>query len=678
MSSIEDIVNGKGKFIDDIKLPGMVHLAFYRSIYGRARIKNVKADITHKDIRGNVASVGEGAGEEDPGNSSPPVLAKDIVLYIGQPIAAVYAPTKYEAEDRLDTVEVDYEPLKAVMDPEKAVHSEPIIPGSESNVTSDAYLGEDFETEADIVLEDTLYNHRVATNPIETRGIVASYDGDRLTVWTSTQSVFSIKEGLSESLQMEPEKIRVIQTDTGGAFGLKGGLYPEYVVAAELAIKIRKPVKWIESRSEHLMASRPGRGVVGKMKLFASKSGKVLGVKGEVIVDSGAYGGGIGGFSSSFIARQITGPYNMKNAYIHALSVMTDKVPQGPYRGAGRPEAAFFMERMMDLLAEKTGIDPVELRLMNMSDEPLTSPTGLKIEAAKPFFQRAVKELEYEKYRNRKPGIAFFVLVPAVFGGESARVKIDRGKVTVWLGGNSHGQRHELFVRKLVSEELGVDENAVTSEMGDTDMMKTGVGSWGSRSAIVGGNAVIMACRKIKEKIEKEHGKYEPSMLDKVNIEEEFYENLRGSLNSFGSNLATVEIDELGHISVNDCVSCYDVGRALSMDVVISQIEGGSVQGIGQALSESLQYSDDGQMITSSISDAGVLDATRVPNFKVRVVENPSPFPHGAKGLGESPTIGVPAAVVCAVDRLTGIRIRETPIKPDLFMNLRHSDEQPT
>ncbi len=669
MSSIEKIVAGQGKYVDDISLPGMVHIAIYRSTYARARIKNVKADFTYRDIHAGVASVGEGSGGGVEADATQPVLAKDSVLYVGQPIAVVIGSSKYEAEDKLDEVEVDYEPLNPIMDPEKAIGGEPLIPGTKSNVIADRYLGEDFEVKADIVLEDRFFNQRVATNPLETRGIVADYDGDKLTVYVSTQAAHSIKEGLVESLSLDPDKIRVIQADTGGAFGLKGGLYPEYVVAAEVSMKLKKPVKWIESRSEHLLASNPGRGVIGKMKLYANKNGKVLGVRGEVITDAGAYDGGMGGFSSAFVARMIPGPYDVGNAHIHAVSVMTDKPPQGPYRGAGRPEAAFFMERMMDMLAQKLSMDPVELRLMNMSDKPLTSPTGQQIEAARPFFERAVKELEYDRYKSRKPGLAFFVLVPAVFGGESCRINVDHGKIKVWLGGNVHGQRHDLFVKKLVSEELSVPRENIEHQLGDTGQLKKGVGSWGSRSAIVGGNAIIVACRKLKAELQKEHGKYDPSLLNSITKDSEVYETPEGSLNSFGANLATVEIDDLGHIHVTESIACYDLGHALSPDVIVSQIEGGSAQGLGQVLSERILYSEDGQMLTSSISEAGVLDATRVPNFKSRIVEVPSHFPHGAKGLGESPTIGVPAAVVSALENLTGIRIRDTPVGPETFIN---------
>lgn len=668
MSTIEKIVAGQGKFVDDVVLPNMVHMAFFRSTYARAKIKNVKADMTHRDIRAGVALVGEGASGDDNNSQSEPVLAKDLVLYVGQPIAAVFGSTKYEAEDGLESVEVDYEPLKPVTDSEKALDADPILPGTETNIMADSKVGDDFDIKADIVLEDRFLNERIATNPIETRGIVADYDGKRLTVYISTQSVYSIKEGLSESLSMDPEKIHVIQMDTGGGFGLKGGLYPEYVAVAEASMKLNKPVKWIESRSEHLLASNPGRGVTGKMKLYANRNGEVLGIKGEVITDAGAYDSGMASFSSMWISRMIPGPYNIKNARFRAIAVRTDKPPQGPYRGAGRPEAAYFMERMMDLLAEKLSIDPVELRLKNMSDQPLTSPTGQKIEAARPFFEQAVKELEYEKYRNRKPGIAFFVLVPAVFGGEGCRIKAEDGKIRVWLGGSNHGQRHDLFVKKLVSEELNVPEDMVEHQLSDTDMLEKGVGSWGSRTAIVGANALILACRKLKENVEKEHGKYEPSLLRTVNADAEIYQDLKGSLNSFGANLATVEVDELGHVHVLESIACYDVGHALSRDVVISQIEGGSAQGIGQVLSEKIMYSEDGQMITSSISEAGVLEATRVPNFRVKIIENPSPYPHGAKGVGESPTIGVPAAVVCAIERLTGIRIRDTPVDPELLI----------
>lgn len=667
MSSIEDIVSGKGRFIDDITLKDMVHLAFYRSPYARALIRSVKAEITHRDIGASLASVGEGATDENM-NLAHPTLASGSVMYVGQPIAAVYGRTKYEAEDKLDSVEVDFEPLKPIMDPRAAINGEPIIPGTKTNVLADTYLGKEFKVDADIVLEDRLENKRVATNPIETRGIVASYDGSILTVYTSTQSVHSIKEGIVESLGLQPDKVRVIQTDTGGAFGLKGGLYPEYIVACSLSMKLKKPVKWIESRSELLMASRPGRGVSADMKIHAMRDGRIMGVEGTILVDAGAYDGGSGGFSAGWIARQITGPYDIRNAYMHAMAVMTNKVQQGPYRGAGRPEAAFFMERMVDLLAEELKMDPVELRMKNLSEKPLKSPLGMQIEAAGPFFRRAVREMQYEKFKRKNAGVAFFVLVPALFGGESCRIHMERGKVKVWLGGDTHGQRHDLFVKSLVSKELDIPEKDIQHMLGDTAALEKGVGSWGSRSAIVGGNAIISACRKLKEEIVKKMGSYDPSMLSDITMDAEVYQDARGSLNSFGANLATAEVDDLGYIKVNDVYSCYDVGKALTPSVVVSQIEGGAIQGIGQVISERILYSEDGQLLTASIADAGVLNATQVPNVHVSLVENPSDFPHGAKGVGESPTIGVPAAVVSAVERVTHVRIRETPVTPETFL----------
>ena len=667
MSTIEEIAAGKGRFIDDLVLKDMVYLSFYRSPYARALIRSVKAEITHKDIGAVLASVGEGATDENM-NLAHPTLASESVMYVGQPIAAVYGRSKYEAEDKLDSVEVDFEPLKPIMDPEEALKGEPIIPGTKSNVLSDTYLGKKFSVNADIVLEDHFENHRIATNPIETRGIVADYDGSMLTIYTSTQSVHSIKDGIVESLGLPSEKVRVIQTDTGGAFGLKGGLYPEYVVASSLAMKLRKPVKWIESRSELLMASRPGRGVSADMKIHASRDGRILGVEGTILVDAGAYDGGSGGFSAGWIARQITGPYDIRNAYLRGIAVMTNKVQQGPYRGAGRPEAAFFMERMVDLLAEKLNMDPVEIRLKNMSEEPLKSPLGLQIEAAAPFFRRAIKEIEYERFKRKNPGVAFFVLVPALFGGESCKIRVESGKVKVWLGGDTHGQRHDLFVKSLASKELDIPESDIEHMLGDTGALQKGVGSWGSRTAIVGGNALISACSKLKENIAKKYGRYDPSMLSEITMEAEVFEDVKGSLNSFGANLATVEVDDLGYINVKDVYCCYDVGKALTPAVVIGQIQGGAVQGIGQVISERLLYSSDGQLLTTSIADAGVLNATQVPNINVSLVENPSSFPHGAKGVGESPTIGVPAAVVSAVERVTHVRIRETPVTPETII----------
>jgi carbon-monoxide dehydrogenase large subunit len=666
---MESFTRGKGKFVDDINLPDQLRMVIVRSPYARARIANIKGGINGNELKDSMSSVGEGATEGSQ-ELQQPILSTTFVNYVGQPVAAVFGDDLYSAEDAAETVDVEYEPLKPVMTMEDALSSAPLHASAKSNLVVDKWLGKEFDIEAPVVIEDSFFNRRVATNPIETRGVVADYRDGRLTLWISTQSVSSIKEGICEVLHLEEDKVRVIQADTGGAFGLKGGIYPEYVIAAYASMKFGKPVKWIETRREHLTASNPGRGAMAKIKLFADSNGKVLGLKGEVMVDAGAYAGGMGEFAPGFIAYQLTGQYAIEKAHVRAMGVFTNKPPHGPYRGAGRPEAAFFMERMMDMLADKLKMDAAEIRLRNASTKPFKSPLGMSIDASKPFLENAIRELYYaNKSVKEKAGFSCFVLVPATQPGESARIVIKEGRVKVWLGGNTHGQDHETFVRKLLKDELGLPEDHVELQRGDTDMMKSGVGSWGSRSAMMGGLALIVAARKIRDQTEKEFGKCTPEILLSNEYDEFHYEKYKSSLNSFGANLATVGVDRLGEVHVKEMWSYYDVGNALNREMVIGQTIGGMMQGIGQTLSEEIAYNEDGQLLTASISDAGLQTAKTIPKFVVKIAEERSSLPHGAKGLGESPTIGTPSALARAIERVSGKRIRETPVRPEMLLD---------
>ena len=666
----EKLVTGKGRFTDDINLPGMIHLAFVRSPYARAKILKISGGITSKDIALNVSSVVEGASEGFE-SLAHPVLANKFVGYVGQPIAAVFSENQYEAEDMIDSVDIEYEPLKAVSDPEEAINFEPLYPGLKSNAIVDKWYGSDFNTDrSQIVVEDRFVNNRVATNPIEPRGVVAAYDGSKLTVWMGTQSVHSIRRGFSEAMKLPLESIRIVQMDTGGAFGLKGGMFPEYIVAAHMAMKEKRPVKWIETRREHLMASRPGRGVIGKVRLFADRNGKIQGLKGDVIVDNGAFTGGSGEFSPGFIAQQMAGPYKIDNAYVRARSVLTNKAPQGPYRGAGRPEAMYLVERMMDRLADELKMDPVDVRLLNAATEPYKSPLGYHVEVSKPFLESAVKELNYRKYAGRENvGFSFFILYHATSGGESARILVEDGKLKVWLGGNAHGQRHDIFVKTLIREELGIDEELIDVQKGDTDQIEDGVGAWGSRSAMVAGSAVVIAARKMKEQIQKKTGKYSVGKLLEGSWDSyEFYHYDRME-SSLGANLVTADVDHLGRVKVKECLAYYDLGRVLDPVNAAGQNAGGVVQGIGQTLYESLTFDEDGQPMITSISDAGVLSADLVPKSSIKFHKSESNLPSGAKGIGESPTIGIPIALSRAIEVATGLKIRETPISPEYLLS---------
>lgn len=656
-------VLGRGRFVDDIKLEGTLYLHFVRSPYARARVLSVKGGITGHELRASMTAVGEEAGGQTAVRV--PVLPTDYVNYVGQPVAAVIGKDRHEAEDKADEVEVQYEPLEPIMDPEEALESEPIHPGAKDNLASDTASGEDFELSAPIEIEETLNMARITPNPLETRGLVATSDGTVLTVYASTQSVFAWRDGFVESLGLDKNNVRVVQADTGGAFGSKGGIYPEYVVAAFAAMKERRPVKWVESRYEHLMATEQGRGVRAKMRIYASKDGKIQGLKADLLVDAGAYPMGGGVWTPGWIAYQATGPYTIPKAYVRARAVCTNKVNNGPYRGAGRPEAAFFIERMMDRLADETGLDQAEVRLRNTSDENFKSPLGPVTVKFRPFLKEALAAMGYAKRRKgAKVGLSCFVLIPASGGGESAKVAIIHGRVKVWLGGSSHGQGHDVFVKRIVREELRVDESLVDFQPGDTGSLSGGVGSWGSRTAMLGGGAVLEACKNLKGEAKKKLGKgYSPSRLLEGEYEAEVFFEPDALLNSFGANLVSARINRQGMASIEEVVSYYDVGKQLNPSMVESQITGGFAQGLGEVLYERALYSEEGQLLTGTIADSGVPDSTQMPKFLVMTASHRSTLPHGAKGVGEAPTIGVPPAATRALELALGRKFTSLPIE---------------
>ena len=663
--TMERFLTGKGTYVADLDFPDTIHLKIVRSVYARAVVRSVKGGSTAKDVTAFMSAVGEG-GAGGTGPVPYPVLARDRVNYVGQPVAAVVGESATEAEDLLDSVQVDYEPLKAIADPEEALRSEPIHPRTKSNVFGEGQVGQRFpDPEGAVVVEESLRNERVVPNPLEPRGVVVRWDGRRLTVYASTQSVPSFQEGFCESLKLPKRAVHVIQMDTGGAFGSKGGIYPEYIVAAHIAMKRKRPVRWIETRQEHLQATEQGRGARARMKLFADRDGRLLGLRGDLLIDGGAYSAGMADWSPRWIGMQTTGPYRFPRAHVTGRAVYTNKVPLGPYRGAGRPEAAFFTERMMDFLADELRMDPVELRLRNVVDEPFKSPTGLQVPPAKSFLEDAVRETDYRRrVQSGNVGFSAFVLVPAAGQGEAARVAVRDGRVKVWMGGNPHGQGHETFVRKLVSEELDVDPGLVDLEPSDTDALSKGVGSWGSRTAIVGGGAVIEAARKLKARVGPK-GAYSAKKLLAGKYDATVFFRPEGNFNSLGANLVAADLDELGLVRVREVVAYYDAGEVLNPPMLESQVAGGSAQGMGQVLSEGALYDEAGQPLIGTIGDAGLLSATEMPRFTVKTAKTRSNTPHGAKGVGESPAIGVPPALVRAVERQAGRRLTATPLRPD-------------
>jgi len=659
-------VAGRGRFIEDLRLEGMLHLKLVRSPHARARITKLRGGIGGSEFKANLTAVGEGAWGGGPPTAPFPALASEYVSYVGQPVAAVYDADPYRAEDLVEEVEVDYDPLSPLVDPERASSFEPIHPGMKTNIVNSVQSGADFDIPAPVILEDEFVNERICPNPMETRGLVAHYDGSRLTVWASTQSVHSWKGGICSAMKLPRESVRVIQVDTGGAFGCKSGFYPEYAAACYVSMKTRLPVKWIETRSEHLQVTGQGRGARGKVKLYADRSGRVLGLKGDFLIDSGAFAQGIAVFAPRFMSSQLTGPYAIERAFVTAASVYTNKAPYGPYRGQGRPEVAFFYERMMDLLADELKLDPVEVRMRNVSPKPFVSPLGLKIDAFEPFLKAAVKELGYASRAEANVGFSSFVLSSAVQPGESCRIAIKGGRVKVWLGGSEGGQDFEVIPKVILSEELGVPKEAVELQPGDTDELDQGIGSWGSRTAIVATGALVEAAARIREQAQLKLGDHTPDDLLKHEFDVTVFHRETEQANSFGANLVRASLDrETGEARAEECIAYYDAGRILSPYMVQSQIIGGSAQGIGQVLYETSAYSKDGQPLVGALADAGPIHSVLMPSVKVITVVQPASLPQKVKGVGEAPTVGVPPALVRSIEKLLGRRLRKTPLEPE-------------
>ena len=440
------------------------------------------------------------------------------------------------------------------------------------------------------------------------------------------------------------------------------------MVAAYAAMKTGRPVKWVETRSEHLTSSRHGRGAEADMRLFAERDGTIRALEADVRVDGGAYLVGLNAGTSRFIAFQLVGPYGIPKARVHARSFYTNRVPLGPYRGAGRPEAAYFLERMVDRLADEAGIDPVEVRRRNATTATYRSPLGLEVEPTRPFLEEAVAALGYERDRGPGVGLSLFVLVPAVAPGDSARLKVEGGTLTVWTGTHNHGQAHRSWIRQLLVGALGVARDDVVVENADTDALNAGIGTWGSRSAMVGGAAVLAAARALRERVSSETGGYDPARLLSGSWDVTVFEPLKGQINTLGANLVRASADRTGTVTVEEVRAYYDVGRALNRGAIESQIAGGTLQAVGQTLVEEVVYDERAQILSMSIADAGV--AAALPEVKVAVglAEHPSPLPHGAKGVGESPTVGVPPALVRAVETATGVRIADLPVRASWLM----------
>ena len=740
------LITGSSTYVDDLRLQGMGHLGILRSIYGHATITGIDtsaakalpgviAVYTGAEFKGFTGPMPHGGGEGAGGQKGQVTiqtwpLATDRVRHVGQAIAVVVAETSYIARDALDLIAVEYEPLPAVTDMEATLEAgAPQLYDEVPGNLAFTWTHRDGEPDAafaegEIVVTRKLENQRVAGIPMEARAVLAQPDAlsGGLIVYTSTQNPHSVRTQIARCLGISDLDIRVIAPEVGGGFGVKISSYPEEMIAAALALRLKMPVKWIESRGENLAATHHGRGQRGEVSLAAKRDGTITAVRLRAIADVGAYPRAAGVALNA--GRLLTGLYAFRHADLEIKAVYTNTMPTGAYRGAGRPEAAYYIERIVDALASELGMDPVELRRKNFIPPdafPYQTPTGPKYDSGnyeKPL-DKALELSGYAELRAKQArlrqegrylgiGIATFTEICGFGPYDSASVRVEpSGTVTVATGISPHGQGQETTFAQIVADELGVSMDDVIVIHGDTARTPAGQGTMGSRGLVVGGSALVLGLNQIKEKVRKivahkleadvsdvgfEDGKfgvkgapeqaltlkeiaaiaYSGSLPPEIGtgLEATDFFAPPGTTYPFGSDVVVVEVSpETGEVKVVSYVAVDDCGRVISPLLVEGQVHGGLAQGIAQALWEEVVYDDEGQLVTGSLMDYAIPRAQDFPQFETARTETPSPLnPLGAKGIGELATIGSAPAVVNAVlDALSpfGIAHLDMPLRPE-------------
>ncbi len=734
---IEDpkLIRGEGLFLDDLVLPGMLHAVFIRSPHAHARI--TKVDLRRARAHPGVAAVFTAAdlpeiqrplpvmpvGEMRVASHLP--LASNAVHYAGEAVAAVVAADPYTARDAADLVEIVYEPLPAVVDLEQAAAGAPFAHGDLGTNVAYTTTVERGDVEAafrgaPVRISQRMVNHRVAPVSIEARGTAAMYDGSTgqgiLTVWTSTQEAHAIRDGLSQVLGLETQRIRVITPDVGGGFGSKLNTYPEDAVVAHLARRLRRPVKWVETRRENLLTTTHGRGQVIEVEVAANRDGRVRGIRSRVLADLGASLVYTTAIVPTLTPLMIQGPYDIPALRCELLALYTNTCPTGAYRGAGRPEATYYLERAMDLVADATGVDPADVRRRNFiapSRFPFEAASGVSYDSGE--YAKALDEVlrlaDYPRLRREQEearragrllgiGLSSYVEICGFGPWELGTVRVNKdATATVVTGTSAHGQGDDTGFAQIVADILTIPPEHMTVVHGDTLLVQHGGGTSGSRSMALGGSAVFLAAQAVREQIlgiaadmleaakadlalesgrasvrgtparavsiaevaeAAYNGEHLPEGQD-PGLEATSRFKSQGTTFPFGSHLCVVEIDpETGVVRVVRYLAVDDCGRVINPLLVDGQVHGGIVQGVSQALLEAVVYDEQGQLLTGTLAEYGIPHAGLVPRMERGTSVTPTPRnPLGAKGIGEAATIGsTPAVANAVVDALSHLGVR--------------------
>jgi carbon-monoxide dehydrogenase large subunit len=729
-----------GVYTEDVvdeRLTGACHVFFVRSPIAHARISGIDASAA-LSAPGVVAvfTAADLADLPDIGPMMPGLLnekmrhhllATDVVRYVGDVVAVVVTQDPYQGEDAVELVDVDYEPLPAVISLTAAASDEVVLfkeagTNIAANFGDPAALDEHLFDDCDAVVRQAVVNQRVAPAPMETRAGAAAWGEDgRLTAWIPNQGAQGTRDGLASMLGLEPGQVRVITPDVGGAFGAKFGADPEHALVAWVARQLGRPARWTETRYENLIAMTHGRAQEQTVTIGGGKDGQVHAYRLEILQDCGAYPR-IGAVLPFLTILMTPGPYAFPRAEAVARTVVTTTTPLGAYRGAGRPEATAAVERAMDLFAAEIGMDPAEVRRRNLLP-PFTEPHQTAFGALYDSgdyvvaLDKALAAADYDSLRADQAarrergdvvqlgiGLACYVEITGAGDGEAsgpsenATVEVHPdGSATILTGTSPHGQGHATAWAMLASDELGIPVDKITLKWGDTDLIPEGGGTGGSRSLQQGGAAVQQASQELIELArERAAAALEASPADLVfdvgrsafavagdpdatvplaQLAQDERLLVRavfsapGATFPFGTHVAVVEVDtQTGKVVLTRMITVDDAGFVLNPLLAEGQRHGGIAQGAAQALLEEFLYDDDGNPLTTGFADYPFLSATEVPSFELADMATPTTYnPIGAKGIGEAGTIGatpaVQNAVVDAVAHL-GVRHIDMPTSP--------------
>jgi carbon-monoxide dehydrogenase large subunit len=718
----ERFLRGTAVYVDDVACDDARHIAFVRSPHANARIVGIDIDaaagqpgvlrvFTAADVLHRTLPLPPLLPDFAVARVAHPLLAAETVAYAGQIVAAVVASTRAQAEDAAELVDVTYDPLAPVNDLATASAGATLVHAGRPDNVLTRYAAktagcDDAFARAATTVSASIRMPRVMGVPMETRGGVARYDAGRdlLTVWCSAQDSHRHREDLAHALGRPEDRVHVIVPDVGGGFGIKGSLPPELAIAAWAAIISGETVKWVEDRLEHFLGAHHGRGVEADVELALDEHGRMLALRARVRADLGAFILPASHQPGRTAARLLTGAYAIPDVDVEMLGLATNRVPTSPYRGAGRPEAAIVIEQAVDLAARRLGIDPIEMRRRNIirADQfPYRTPMGYTYDSGN--YERLLERLEelcdfaalrreqtLARLEGRVMGIGIGMYIERSGGTwESARVSVEPdGRAIARMGSCPHGQGHETTFAQIVGDALGLPMNRILIEWGDSRVVPRGVGTFASRSTMMGGSALWVALQKIKVKAtriaasmletEADDLRWDGDALASVNdparrvrfadVARRAYEpgalpasiepglDVTGAFASdfsFGAGVHAVvlEIDRAtGKPAIREIVAVDDAGTIINPLLAEGQVLGGIAQGIGQALYEEAAFSDEGQPLSVSFLNYHVPTAVEMPPVRTAFLETPSPItPLGAKGVGEGGACGTPAAIANAV-----------------------------